>query len=249
MKNSISNMLSFILMSILVFTIVFVVYEISIRGRILFKKIENINYYDKAYETINSKLDDFIINSDINKAYKAYISKELVKNDINYLINESYGDCKSVSRYDEFYKIIKKYTNDENVMKIYSTKIDEIYSNNLVPVKELSYINSFYKSTSSVLFTMILLMTICLIFVVLLFFINKNIEFLKSVLLGTATLCIIPFFIKLFGLFDGFLYTNSYYTDLLVGIINAFVNILFIISVCIFVILIIKQICSSKICN
>ena len=249
MKSSITNFISFIIMSVFVCILAFISYEISIREKVLLKRMDNCDYYDRAYKNIDSKLDDFIINEDIKRSYSDYITKDLVTKDINLLISQSYEKKPSISRYNDFYKIIEKYTQDDDVKKVYSNKINDIYSSNLVPTQELSLINIFYMSTSSVIFIVISFMTLCIGLVFLLFFINKNLNFIKPILVGVSVLCVIPFVVKLLGLFNGFIYTNVYYTDFLLGIIDGIVNVMFIISIVITFILTVKHFVDTKVNN
>lgn len=222
MKNSISHLLAFILMIILSVTIFFVLGEKELRASVITDKLEKDNYYYKIYGTILSRIDDFIVNTEVMELYKNYLSVDMIKNDINKSINNAYSEKNlKVSRYNDFYKIINNYSKDSTISKKYAEGIDKIYSNNLFPTRELSLIHKLYVPSTGVLFILIVSLLICLGLCFGLFIINNNFKFHTISLISTGILLILPnIFIKFFGIFDNFVYTNEYYTDVLISIVN-----------------------------
>lgn len=222
MKNSISHLLAFILMIILSVTIFFVLGEKELRASVITDKLENDNYYYKIYGTILSKIDDYVVNTEVMELYKDYLSVAMIKDDINKSINNAYDENNlKVSRYNDFYKIINNYSKDSTISKKYAEGIDKIYSNNLFPTRELTLIHKFYVPSTEVLFILVVSLLICLGLWFILFLINNNFKFHIISLLSTSIILILPnIFIKFFGVFDNFVYTNEYYTDVLISIVN-----------------------------
>lgn len=222
MKNSISHILAFILMVILTVTIFFASGEKELRASIITSKLENGNYYHKIYGTILSKVDDYIVNTEVMQLYKDYLSVDMIKKDINDTITNIYKNKDyKISRYDEFYKIINDYSKDDTISKKYAEGINKIYSNNLFPDNELNIIHKLYVSSTNVLFIIVVALLLSLGLSLLLFIINKNFKFHLISILATGIILILPnIFIKIFGIFDNFIYTNEYYTEILLSIVN-----------------------------
>jgi len=240
MKNSISHFLAFILMIIFTITIFFVAGEKELRVSVITSKLESTNYYHKIYGVILSKMDDYIINTEVMQLYKDYLTVEMIKNDINKQINNIFFNKPiEISRYDDFYKIINNYSKDSTISKKYAEGIDEIYINNLFPFKELSLIYKLYIPTTEVLFIFIVGLLLCLGISLLLFIINKNFKFHIISLLSSSIILILPnVFIKSFGIFDNFIYTNKYYTEALLSIVNGTIFSGFLLGVGILILLI-----------
>ena len=236
MKTSISHTLNFILMIILYFTIFFSVYEVSISKKNIIKLLDD-NYYNDSYNNIIKKIDNYIVNHEVLELYNKYRSKEMIREDINIIINNIYQKNNQLSKYDEFYKIINSYTNDTEISNIYATNINNIYLKNILPISELTSINKTYIGNTSSLFISIILSSIIVILSVILFLINKNFKYYKISLLSVSMLLLIPKML-VSTLFSNFQYTNQYFTHLLLKIINSIVNILSIIGLITIILLI-----------
>lgn len=236
MKTSISHLLNFILMIILYFTILFSVYEVSISKKNIIKLL-NDNYYNNSYNNIMSEIDNYIVNNEVLELYNKYLSKEMVKEDINIIINNIYQKNNQLSKYNDFYKIINSYTDDTEICDIYATNINNIYLKNIFPISELTLINKTYIGNTSSLFISIILSSIVVILSVILFLINKNFKYYKISLLSVSMLLLIPKML-VSTLFSNFQYTNQYFTHLLLKIINSIVNILSIIGLITIILLI-----------
>lgn len=236
MKTSISHLLNFILMIILYFTILFSVYEVSISKKNIIKLL-NDNYYNNSYNNIISEIDNYIVNNEVLELYNKYLSKEMVKEDINIIINNIYQKNNQLSKYNDFYKIINSYTDDTEICDIYANNINNIYIKNILPISELTLINKTYIGRTSSLFISIILSSIVVILSVILFLINKNFKYYKISLLSVSMLLLIPKML-VSTLFSNFQYTNQYFTHLLLKIINSIVNILSIIGLITIILLI-----------
>ena len=236
MKTSISHLLNFILMIILYFTILFSVYEVSISKKNIIKLL-NDNYYNNSYNNIISEIDNYIVNNEVLELYNKYLSKEMVKEDINIIINNIYQKNNQLSKYNDFYKIINSYTDDTEICDIYANNINNIYIKNILPISEVTLINKTYIGRTSSLFISIILSSIVVILSVILFLINKNFKYYKISLLSVSMLLLIPKML-VSTLFSNFQYTNQYFTHLLLKIINSIVNILSIIGLITIILLI-----------
>lgn len=226
MKNSISYILSFILMIIFTLSMFFIIGQKELRSSVIVNRLEKDNYYYKIYGNILSKIDDYVINEDIMKSYKDYLSIDIVKSDIKRVINNIYSNKDlEISRYDDFYKIIKGYSNDTVISQKYAEGINKIYRNNLFPTRELTLIHKVYIPSTDVLFYFIVAMLLCLAISIGLFIINGNFKFHTISLLASAIIFILPnIFIKFFGIFDNFVYTNEYYTEILLSIVKGTIS-------------------------
>jgi len=231
MKNSISHVLTFILMIIFSVIIFFVAGEKELRSSVIVNRLEKENYYYKIYGTILSKVDDYVANEEVMQLYKDYLSIDLVKNDVNKIIRNIYANKSlNVSRYDDFYHIINEYSKDSTISKKYAEGINQIYMNNLFPTREMTLIHELYVPTTDVIFILIVALFLCLFISLLLFVLNKNSKFHIIAMLSSSIIFILPnIFIKFFGIFDNFVYTNEYFTDVLISIINNTVS-----NVCLF---------------
>lgn len=214
MKSSISNIISFIIMSIFSVVIIFLSFEYSMNRTVLLRKLEKMNYYEKIYNIIEKKIDDFVVNEEVLKLYSNYITKDLVKKDIISLVDSIYYKKLDVDRYDDFLDIIKKYSSDEKISKIYATKINDIYMSNLFPKAEFKLIHKAYFDLNKSLFIGICIMSIGLILSISLYFINKNLNYFKSIILGIFVMCLMPFVIVTI-LFSNLIYTNELFTDVI----------------------------------
>lgn len=222
MKNSLSHILAFCLMILAVITFLLISFQIELRFSVIKKNLQKNDYYYEAYDNILSKSTDYIINDEVLEIYKNYLNVGIIKEDVNKTINNIVSDNKEVvSRYSDFYEMMINYCKDDVISKKYALELDKIYINNLFPTKELKSIKELYiPSTNLLLFTMALLL-IFLIVAVVLFFINKNFKFHVISLLTTSILLMLPLiFIKVFNIFENFLYTNTYYTEFLISIVN-----------------------------
>lgn len=239
MKKVINNIISFGVMCFLSFIIVFVSYQFNIRRSIILRRLENIDYYEKTYQNINTKIENFIINDEIKKDYKTFISKEIISNDIKRIVSGMYGKNVNISRYDDFYNIIKKYSSDKDICSAYSKNINNIYVNNLFPKAEMNIITKLYLGNESFTFITICLSTLCLIFVLTLFLINRNFKYFIPSLVGSFVICVVPQLFITFGFFNNFIYTNKYYTDFLYSMLRGIANCMLVASFIILTILII----------
>ena len=141
MKSSVSHVLSFITTLLFTLLIAFIFIEFNLRHSILINKLNSINYYNSAYNTIVSKVDNFIVNEEIKEKYKDFITKDIIKKDVNSIISKT---DYNISHYDDFYKIINEYSSDVDICEKYSKEIDSIYTNNIFPINEYKLINKFY---------------------------------------------------------------------------------------------------------
>lgn len=219
MKKIISNIISFVVMCLIVFIIAFISFEVSIRQKNIFKILDKYNYYEKSYQSFMNKISDYIINDEIKTDYLSYISKDFFSKDVRKAVHGSYNKKISLSRYDDFYKIIKKHTNDKTICKTYASNIDNIYINNLFPIKEMQFINNFYVETNDVLFITICLSSVALGLIFLIFLLNRNFNYFISLFSGSAFILILPLILKMFGIFKNFVYSNQHFTNVLLGII------------------------------
>lgn len=243
MRTSISHFISFITMVVISVFICFIFIEISFRDRIIIRNLDSINYYQDAYDNIILKIEQNIINEDIKEDYKDYITLEIIKKDIKSIINRQY----KVSHYNDFYNIISKYTTDTDISKKYAIMVDDIYANNIFPISEYKIINRVYIKTRNCLIYSLVFLSIIMILELALYIINNNLKYNKITILSSSILLIFPFiFLNISQTFRHFVYTNSYYTNFFVKIINNIVNSLFIIGLIIVLVIFVLKLSNKK---
>ncbi len=241
MKNSISHVLSFTLMILLILISTFVCIKLSFGEKRVIKNLEKSEYYEKSYSNIINEIDNYIINDEVNTSYKEYITKDLVKEDINTIITNFYLKKESkINRYDDFYNIISKYTKDSEIANIYSKDINDIYVNNLFPVSEFNLLNKLYFGSLDLLFGLIVSILILLFISVALLFINKSFKYHRYALSGYSIFIIlVNILIKI--IFRNFLYTNEYFTKFLVSLVSHIFSYQLIIAIILIIIIFITK--------
>ena len=224
MKNSISHILSFISMILIFILVSFILIELNLRYTLLNYNLVKINYYEDAYNNIILNIDQTIQNKEIKKLYKEYINKDIVKRDIKKIIkNKNYN----ISHYEDFYKVMSNYTDDLKVCENYTKVIDKIYSDNIFSIREYKLLNKLYLDNTNFLMYILFLITIIIILQFIIFIINKNLKYNILSLFSSGILMIIPFiYINITQIFKSFIYTNMYYTNFLLCIINSIKNLL-----------------------
>ena len=226
MKNSISHIISFISMILITFYALFIIVEIGIRRSVLIDKLDETDYYESAYENIILNLDKSITNEDIRNEYKKYITIDMIKRDIIGIIIE-----RNISHYDNFYKLVSKYSADKEVCSKNASIINNIYLNNIFPTKEYKLINKIYIKTKCLILYIGVLTSTVLILQLGLYIINKNFKYNKISLLSSAILNIFPFiFVNITGILNNVVYVNSYYTKFLFSIFDSTIRYLFVIG-------------------
>ena len=239
MKSSISHVLAFILMILIVFASTFISLRVSFNSKNVIRVLEKNNYYEESYSKIYKEIDDYVINDELNGLYKKYVTKELVKKDINSIINNFYSKKESqINRYDDFYEIFINYNSDSEIAKVYAGEINDIYVRNIFPTSEFNLLNKVYFGSLDFLFGLIIDIVGILLISAVLAIINKNFKYHTYALSGYSIFVIvISVLIKI--IFRDFMYTNEYFTKFLMGIIsNIFIYqivVAFIIIACLFI--------------
>ena len=240
MKDKISYVLSFAIMVVLFLLILYVGFELSIRSSLVKHNLESINYYDKAFDNIKEEISNYIVNEDILKDYLDFINKDMIKNDINDLINK-----KEIDHKDDFYKIINKYDSSKEICELYSSNINDIYKNNLFPSREFGIISIFKLRQDFIPFLIIfivLLTTMC----VILKAINNKRLFIDVSLMGTSIMIFMLLIVRHY--LKGLYYTNDYFTLFIKKIIdsNVIIDILLLLLI-ILAIIVVRKLSRSKV--
>lgn len=220
-KNSINHILSFILMITITCLLVFIIFEYNLSLRSINKNMYNMNYYNKVYDNVIEKINDFIILEDVQELYKNYLTIDLIKEDITKITKNIYISSEyKISRYNEFYKLIYDYCEDEEVSKKYATEINDIYRENLFPAMPFKLIKKLYLKPIFQALIIFYLVIISLFIGYFLYLFNKSYKYIITSILGTSILIILPnIFIRIFKIFNGFLYTNEYFTKVILNIV------------------------------
>ena len=243
MKSSISHILSFILMCLLSFLTLFIVVQISLNNNNVLGIIKKINYYDLVQENILNKIDELVINREVSDSYKEYFSIEIIKKDINNILNKE----DIISHYDNLYEIISEYSNDDTIREKYSSEIDSIYKKNIFPIKEYNLINKIKLEGDKTLFICLIVIILILFVSSLLYIINKNFKYYKISIFSTSLILILPLtLVRVLKIFNNFLYTNEYYTNFILGIINNIISNLFLIGIIILILYLIIYLIKCK---
>ena len=231
-KNSINNLLAFILMFILASIITFSIFEYNLSLKSLNNNLINLNYYESVYNTIIEKVNDFIFIEEVQELYKDYINLSIIKEDINKITKNIYDDKEyKINRYNDFYEIIYKYSNDEDISKKYANEINNIYKENLFPIIPYKIINKLYLKENIQFLIVTILIFISLLIMYTLYIFNKNYKYIIASILGASILInAFNIFIRMFKVFDNFIYTNKSFTNIILKIIYNTFNTLSIIG-------------------
>ncbi len=238
MKKLISHIIAFLLSISLFLVVAFVFFQIELRASLVTKTLKKINYEEEIHQIISEKVDNYIINDKLKNAYLAYINKDLIKDDLNELINNIYSQKDiTINHYRPLYHIVSEYSKNELLRKEYATEVDNIYAKNLFPQKEFQLIHKLYLKTKDVLLIIGATLICLVIFYALLFIINKNWQYHITSLIATGILCLLPFIIiKCFHIFDNIIYNNSTITNFFLQIPNHIAQNLLYVSIGIFLI-------------
>lgn len=244
MKASISHILSFVCMILISSLILFISVQFSIRYIFIKGNLNKINYYNDAYDTITTKIDENIVNKEIKDIYKLYIDKETIKRDIKKIIvNKNYN----ITHHNEFYKIIEEYVSDKEIRNIYASKVDNIYKNNLFPIYEFKTIDKLNINKYDALLYVFIMCACIVLLEFIIFAINKNLKYNKISLLSSAILLTLPFvFIVCTNIFNKFIYTNKYYTKFLISIVDGVKNFTYLIGLIVIFIFIYTELIRNK---
>lgn len=226
MKNSISHILSFCLMLIILISIFFTLFQIELRTSIIKKNLNKNDYYYDVYDNFLVKLEDYIINEEVLNIYKEYLNIGIIKKDVNKIVkNITVNKNNEISRYNDFYNVMLSYCDDDIISKKYALELDKIYINNLFPTKEFKLIYKLHTTSNNLLLFDMTTALIILIISVILFIINRNFKFHIISLISSTIILILPnIFLKLFNIFENFIYTNNHYTKILISVIENFIS-------------------------
>ena len=234
MRASISHIITFITIVLIVFLIFFLDLQFNIRNTILINDLERINYIDDAYNNILKKIDQNIVNDDIKEKYKNYITKDMINNDLSkIIISKDFN----IGHLNEFYKIIREYTNDDIICSKYSSIINNVYVKNIFPINEYKLISIIYIKIDSLIIYSFIIINIIVILELFLYILNRNLYFNSITILSSGLIIILlKLFLSMTSLLKTFIYTNSYYTKFLLKVINDIANYSFILGIIIIVI-------------
>lgn len=224
MKNFFGYFLSFILMVFMAILLIFNIFSFSIRKTTTFYYLNHSDYYDKVKIKIENNIKDYVFEEKLRTDYINYFDNAIIKYDIYKLLNN-----KEINHIDNLKQITSKYTDDNQVIDNYSKNINNIYSNNLFPIKEYNFLYKFYIGIENILFINILLLTIILSTIMCLYLLKYEIFYIKSSFLSLSFLLLFLFIFMKFMLFKISL-TNLY----LKHILNLNINIYITISILIF---------------
>lgn len=227
MKKILIHFNTFIMFVLTVLFIFFIEIEIEIRPNNIITNLENINYYQKAYSNILQEFDNIIVNSELKEEIINYYTFDDNKKDINLIVRGN-----NIDHYYEIKEIVSKYSKDEKVINKYSKEINELINKNIFMVDEYHVLNKFYLNIYDCLYIIIIFVIIQMFLIIINYFLSKNFSFIKVILLSSSILIGLPkLFINFSGIINNFTYGNKYFSELIIFLINNFINELFIYSV------------------
>ena len=214
MKRFISNILSFILMSLVIVFILFNILEFSIKKNTTIRYFNNSNYYNDVYICISNKLKDYILIDELSNDIVNILNINTIKKDIIDLFNN-----REINHDEDIKNIIMNYTEEVEIVDNYLVNINNIYKNNLFLINEFNMIYKLYLGIYYILFIDIILITLICSITVILYLINNNFNYHKISILSVSIFLILIFIIiKL--IFSKFYYINNYYTYYIKHILN-----------------------------
>lgn len=229
--KSIITMITMILFTIL---ITFTIYEIQIKPNKIQKDMAKINYYQKAYSNILKEMDEYIINIDLKEDILKYYTIEQAKEDINKILNHE-----TITNYDKITEIVKRHTSEDEIIESYSKEINNKITNNLFMIDEYNLLNKTNLKTNDTIFIIFIIIIVIVINFFLNYILTKDISFIITSILSSSFMIMIPkLFLFLTNILKDFMYTNTYFSELLLYIINQSVNLLFAIGLFISILII-----------
>ena len=222
MKKIISHLITFLLFIFISLLIFFNIFEYFISSKTITKTLDNINYYERVQDNIYNNIKYFVTLDEIYELFVNNISVDDIKNDISRLKLSIYNNREfEVNKYDLFYELMYKYSSDEEISEAYAKNIAKIYTNNLFPEYPFQIISKLSLSSISVLYISIILFISIILSNVILFLLNKNFYYQKISLLSSAIFLTLPFIaVNVFQIFKDFFFTNTYFSNLLVTMVE-----------------------------
>ncbi len=233
MKKIINYIITFIIMILLIILTIFTIYQKEISTNKFIKNLNKINYYQKSYSNILKEIDEYIINIDLKNDIINYYTQDKAKQDTIDIINN-----KNIDHYDNLKEIISKHTKDDNIINEYTNQINTKIINNLFMNEEYNYLTKTRLNTNDTLFIIFVIIIIITILLFTNYIINKKIDILTPILSLGLFIIIPKLFLITTNILNNFMYTNTYFTELLLLIINNIVNTLFIFGLFITIIII-----------
>lgn len=225
MKKIINHIITFIIMVLLIILSIFIVYQKEISINKISKDLDKINYYQKSYSNILKEIDEYIINIELKDDIINYYTQDKAKTDIIDIING-----KEINYYDNLKEIVKKHSNEDNIINDYTTQINKKIINNLFMNEEYKLLSKTRLNTNDTIFIIFIIIILITILLFINYIISKKILF-ESAILSLGLFITIPkVFLILTNILDNFIYTNIYFSELILLIINNIVNILFILG-------------------
>lgn len=225
MKKIINHIITFIIMLLLIILSIFIVYQKEISINKISKDLDKINYYQKSYSNILKEIDEYIINIELKEDIINYYTQDKAKIDIINIING-----KEINHYDNLKEIVKKHSNEDNIINDYTTQINKKIINNLFMNEEYKLLSKTRLNLNDTIFIIFIIIILITILLFINYIISKKILF-ESAILSLGLFITIPkIFLILTNILDNFIYTNTYFSELILLIINNIVNILFILG-------------------
>ena len=174
----------------------------------ILNKMEEMNYYDYAYENIMSKLELELPNNELSFVYNKYVTKDRIKSDIKSILDNYYNNEHNGIKKEFHDAVLKEFSkHDENIESLVNN-LTNTYYNNLFRIDKLNTAikKTPLKNASKALAFVTLAATI---FLAILFI--KNIALYNSFIIS-GIVFLIP---KLFILFKDIIKDFYYYNDTL----------------------------------
>lgn len=225
MKKIINHTISFIIMTLLIILTIFTIYQKEITTTKLTKNLNKINYYQKAYSNILKEIEEYIINTELKEDIINYYTQEQTKTDIINIING-----KEINHYENLKTIIEKHTKDNNIIEEYTTQINNKIINNLFMTKEYKILTKTRLNTNDTIFINFIIIIIITILLFINYIITKQTNIQVSILSLGLFITLPKIFLITTNILNNFIYINTYFSELILLIINNIVNILFILG-------------------
>lgn len=233
MKKIINYIITFIIMILLIILTTFIIYQKEISTNKFIKNLNKINYYQKSYSNILKEIDEYIINIDLKNDIINYYTQDKAKQDTINIINN-----KNIDHYDNLKEIISKHTKDDNIINEYANQINTKIINNLFMNDEYNYLTKTRLNTNDTLFIIFIIIIIITILLFTNYIITKKID-IQTPIFSLGLFLLIPkLFLITTNILNNFMYTNTYFSELILLIINNIVNTLFIFGLFITIIII-----------
>ena len=201
-----------LILTIVISILILISFSLMIYSKIsseteILKKLDEMNYYDHAYEDILKKLKGELPNSELSYVYEKYVTKARIKKDIKNILDNHYNKEDNGIKKNFYDHVFKEFgsKDDENIKSLCNSLADTYY-NNLFRIDKLDKFVKLMplKNSARGLAFIFLFVTIFLIALAI-----KNMSIYNSFIVSGLIFLLPKCFILIKDIFKNFYYFND----------------------------------------